>query len=296
MKIFHTNIILHTNVKTCEAGLPTPMILWLEHLIAYSFCIGISPRGEKQSYSKIVKRKRAGSSIAQRQRRVHSRESDLSVQNLWSGASTHALNLAPFFFLLKKSLIRLLRNSLSKYIVLIFSIHEAKRTSSLQVKPISTCRWNCSHALFLSLDALGTLQCSGSEEQASICSTPACKETSVTLFPKKFGFFKCLEVTSSGTHSWATGEQSSRYPALCNVTSCNGTVFLNKDHRIKWRDTYHRGLWDRNNTVAPLEQQWWALVWLEDEGRQLRKKQSGNIYNFSVSLTRWDMLATLLLQ
>lgn len=83
MKIFHTNMILHTNVKTCEAGLPTLMILWLEHLIAYSFCTDTSPRGKKkQSYSKMVKRKRAGSSIARRQRRVYSRESDLSVQNL----------------------------------------------------------------------------------------------------------------------------------------------------------------------------------------------------------------------
>lgn len=47
MKIFNTNIILHTNVKTCEAGLPTLMILWLEHLIAYNFCKGISPRGNR---------------------------------------------------------------------------------------------------------------------------------------------------------------------------------------------------------------------------------------------------------
>lgn len=47
MKIFHTNIILHTNVKTCKAGLPTLVILWLQHLIAYNFCIDISP-GEKE--------------------------------------------------------------------------------------------------------------------------------------------------------------------------------------------------------------------------------------------------------
>lgn len=48
MKIFHTNIILHINVKTCEAGLPTLMILWLELLIAYNFCTDISPRGKKE--------------------------------------------------------------------------------------------------------------------------------------------------------------------------------------------------------------------------------------------------------
>lgn len=46
MKIFHTNI--HTNVKTCEVGLPTLVILWLEHLIASSFGIDISPRGKNQ--------------------------------------------------------------------------------------------------------------------------------------------------------------------------------------------------------------------------------------------------------
>lgn len=56
------------------------------------------------------------------------------------GASTHTLNLVPFFFFNKKSLIRLLRNSLSKNIVLMFPVHEAKGTSSLQMKPISTCR------------------------------------------------------------------------------------------------------------------------------------------------------------
>lgn len=47
MKISHTNTILHTNVKTCKASLPTLMILWLELLIAYSFCTDISPRGKK---------------------------------------------------------------------------------------------------------------------------------------------------------------------------------------------------------------------------------------------------------
>lgn len=46
---YHENISYkHTNVKTCEVGLPTLVILWLEHLIASSFGTDISPRGKKQ--------------------------------------------------------------------------------------------------------------------------------------------------------------------------------------------------------------------------------------------------------
>lgn len=96
---------------------------------------------------------------------------------------------------------------------------------------------------------------------------------------------------------WATGERSSRYSALCNVTSLQQQNFP-KDHQIEWKDANHRGPWDRSNTAAPLAQpKWWAVVWLESKGRQLgRKQKRGNFHNFWVSLTRWDMLAALLLQ
>lgn len=35
-------------LKLVKVRLPTLMILWLEHLIAYNFCIDISPRGKKE--------------------------------------------------------------------------------------------------------------------------------------------------------------------------------------------------------------------------------------------------------
>lgn len=204
------------------------------------------------------------------------------------------------FFFLKKSLIRLLGNTLSKIQFSWFHYMKPKE----QVH----CRWSwlapadeAAPTCFPCLDPLGTQQRSGSEEQAApqhktrYFSTTVCK---AIWFFKGLGG-EALRHPQLQQFCWATGEQSSRHLALCSVNSSQQQHFP-KDHQAEWKDTDLRGLWHSSNPAAPLAQpKWWALVSLEDRGRQLGRKQNKNKNNFRnlrVSLSRWDMLATLLLQ
>lgn len=135
-------------------------------------------------------------------------------------------------------------------------------------------------------------QCSGSEEQAALQYIR--RYFSTTVSKAIWGFFKCLEVKSSGANSSTDPAGPQENEALWNVASMQQQRFP-KNHQTEWKDTNHRALWDRSNT--PAQPKWWALLWLEDKGRQLgRKQKNDNFHNFLVSLTRWDMLATLLLQ
>lgn len=82
-------------------------------------------------------------------------------------------------------------------------------------------------------------------------------DTSVPLLPKQFGFFKCLEVKSSSSHSSSNSagpqENKAADTRLCEMFYMKWQHFP-RDHQIEWKDTNHRGLWDRGNTTASLAQ------------------------------------------
>lgn len=116
-------------------------------------------------------------------------------------------------------------------------------------------------------------------------------------------FFKCLEVNSSGTHSSSNSavpeENKAADNRLCTTRYLTATAaFSKKSIKLSERVEITEG----SGTEATPYSSWHNRSgghWfgLKDKGSHLgRKQESGNCHHFSVSLTRRDTLATLLLQ